>query len=94
MNEGMEKPAWSEEDVARVRQKYMALAKRPDTELYNRKTAFLAVLETKYGKETVLSYRLFHLLLGSTPRKEMVIPLFDFTGEDSIENFLDSQLKE
>lgn len=31
-------------------------------------------------------YRLYHLMIGSTPEK--VLPFFDFPGEDSIMNFL------
>lgn len=34
------------------------------------------------------SYRLYHLLIGSTPQNEQSVPLFDFEGDDSIEKFV------
>lgn len=36
-------------------------------------------------------YRMFHVLISSTPRKNEVFQKFDFPGEDSIAKFLEEE---
>ena len=48
-------------------------------------------LKANYGKE-VYRYRLYHLLIGSTPGEN--VDLFDFPEEDSIEKYIKEELVE
>lgn len=44
-------------------------------------------LKTKYGDD-VRKYRLWHLMVGSTPDPDKTMIETDFAGEDSIEQFI------
>ena len=62
-------------------------------EAYQRLTNFIDKLEKKYGREELQKCAAFHAASGSTIAKDEFVNItrLDFPGEDSIENFLDSQ---
>lgn len=53
---------------------------------------FCESLFKKYGYENVIKYQLFHVLAGSSGLSGEEAPLFDFEGDDSIENFIRHRL--
>ncbi len=57
-----------------------------DPDKYEKLLEFVEKLKTKY--EDYQDYQLYHFLVGSTPAHEL--PKIDFSGEDSIEKFINS----
>ncbi len=87
-------PYW-ENEIKRINEKKEKLysdKKRVENN-YDKIVKFCKNLEKKYGKLECLKYLTYHLVIGSTPKKEQT-QFFDFEGEDSIEKFLDKLLEE
>lgn len=53
---------------------------------YDKMVSFAGVLKNKYP-DSYQSYRLYHFMIGSTPREEC--PNFDFPGDYSIQKFIE-----
>lgn len=71
------------EKVSQMRSSLYA-RKGKTKEVHEKICAIAEKLKEKYSKAT--EYRLFHVLIGSTPR---VCPNFDFPGDDSIVKILE-----
>jgi len=89
--EGESQPEERGEEIAHVREML--------NELYNRKDG-LAFYEAMVDKAVQLKskyhdfnkYRLYHLLISSTPAEGQTFSEFDFPGEDSIIKFLEDKV--
>lgn len=53
---------------------------------YPKLKTFLDQLSSKYGRQHLRKYRLYHIIVGSTPGADMT--LFDLPGEDSIYSWI------
>ncbi|KKR88566.1 MAG: hypothetical protein UU85_C0004G0153 [Candidatus Wolfebacteria bacterium GW2011_GWA2_42_10] len=72
--------------VAGLRDKMLAIIRENPVGASERINEFGRYLQSEYPD--CLDYRAYHLLIGSTPQKKC--SKFDFFGEDSVENFLNS----
>jgi len=75
-----------------IKRKLSFLTKDDLVNAMSRRYDFGTALRRKYGTETERCL-LFHILASSTPRLEL-IDRYDFDGEDSVELFVDSWLKQ
>jgi hypothetical protein len=68
-------------------------------ELYNEYTwdfmediyFFSLDLKKKYGEDEVREYRMYHVLIGSTPEDNYIFTLHDFVDDDSVANFINTK---
>lgn len=81
-------------DVIRTKKNNaIELSGKLNLEAHGRIVNFIQQLKSKYGQEELQKCAAFHAASGSniTDGKFTDITRLDFPGEDSIENFLDSQ---
>lgn len=81
------------EEGLKLKKKYERLIDTAGIEEIPYFDKFALKLIEKYGKEKCHNYIAFHILIRSTPGSNSENYKFDFEGEDSIEKFIDRELR-
>ncbi len=87
-------PKWEEriKEINEKKEKLYSNEKKLEVN-HNKISQFIEYLEKKYDKSELSKCLAYYLLTDDIPQKKD-IEFFDFSGEDSIENFLDKLLEE